>query len=145
MTGLLRKIGDEAQPQKACQQAKHAGHDAEPRREQRQPTRIAGRQRRHGDRDDGRHCGVGADDEQARAAEQGVSDQRQHAAIEAGQRQAGQLAIGQAHRHHDRPQGQARREVVRQKRCLVGFECRQAGHPARDLHAASCVSQRAAG
>ncbi len=142
---LAEEVGDEAQPQQAGQQAQHARHDAEPRREQRQPPGIAQRQRRHRDGDDGRHRGVGADDEQARAAEQGVGDQRQHAAIEAGQRQAGELAVDEAHRHHHRPQGQARREVVRQERCLVGFQCRQAGGPARELHAASRVLRRAAG
>ena len=71
---LGEKVGNEAQPQQSGQQADEPDHDAEPGREQRQPRRIAQRQRRHGDRDDGRHGGVRSNDEVTGAAEQGVGE-----------------------------------------------------------------------
>ena len=46
---LGKKVGDEAQLQPAGQQAEHADHHAEPRRQQRQPAGIARRHRQHHD------------------------------------------------------------------------------------------------
>ena len=142
---LGEKVGNEAQPQQSGQQADEPDHDAEPGREQRQPRRIAQRQRRHGDRDDGRHGGVGSNDEVTGAAEQGVGEQRQHAAVETGHRKTGQFAIGEPHRHHDRAQRQSSRQIARQEGCLVAAQRREAWHPAPNVHSSLSPARSYAG
>ena len=62
---LGQKIRDEAQTEQPCQQADRPDHDAEAGREEGQSRRIPNGERRHRDRDDGRHGGVGSHDEMA--------------------------------------------------------------------------------
>ena len=108
-----------------------------PAGEQGKTADVAQGDRHQNDGHDGGHRRVRADDEAARAAEQRVGQQGQHAAIESRQRQAGQLAIGEPHRHHHCAERQSRRQIVRQERRLVGSQHCQTRHEACDVHSIS--------
>ncbi len=126
--------------QEICEhaQAKEARADADEAREQCKcggersiGRRIADGEWRDRSRDHGARCRVGADDQLARAAEDGIGDERQDSRVEANfRREPGQLRIGDADRHRDRRNRETRLDISGQIGGLISKQLGKAGRKA---------------
>ena len=106
--------------------------------------RVAQGQRGDGRRDDRGQRRVRAEDEDPAGPEDGVEQQRDDRGVQAGDgRQAGGLGVAHPDRDQDRGQDEARDDVGRQPRPLVGASDPDAGDEPQDSvrHRASRIIQ----
>ncbi len=143
LRGLREQVGDEPEMEHPRQDRHRTDDQRERRRERDRPVGIAvGQQERgEGRGDHGPEGRIGTQDQDAGRAEHGVPEQTQDGRVQTRDRgQSRELRVRHALRHEQRRQDQARDEVLRQPRAVIGAERLEAWNDGRDRHSSSASS-----